>query len=329
MPVSFQQTLGYETILAELQADRATRRWGQALARQVEQAFCEQQDGNLARWSEAFLSLPDLPSGERQFGADAVRVDGEISAEQRARMQAALQAFRPWRKGPFDLYGVQVDTEWRSDWKWQRVAPHIDLQDRDVLDVGCGNGYYGYRMLGAGARRVIGLDPFLLYVVQAAALRHCLGPSANYVLPGSDATLPADLGTFDVVFSMGVLYHRTSPIDHLQSLARCLRPGGKLVLETLVLTGAGDAVLVPEGRYAKMRNVWFLPQVDMLQRWLTRCGFDDAQVVDVNRTSVEEQRQTEWMQFESLADFLSTEDPTRTIEGHPGPVRAIVIARKR
>ena len=95
MPVSFQQTLGYETILAELQADRATRRWGQALARQVEQAFCEQQDGNLARWSEAFLSLPDLPSGERQFGADAVRVDGEISAEQRARLQAALQAW-PW-----------------------------------------------------------------------------------------------------------------------------------------------------------------------------------------------------------------------------------------
>ena len=115
----------------------------------------------------------------------------------------------------------------------------------------------------------------------------------------------------------------------MEKPARCLRPGGELVLATLVLTGAGDAGLVPEGRYAKMRNVWFLPQVDMLQRWLARCGFDDAQVVDVNRTSVEEQRQTEWMQFESLADFLSPEDLTRTIEGHPGPVRAVVVARKR
>ena len=329
MPVSFQQALGYEALFADLQADPAMHAWGERLAREVARTFCEQQDGNLSRWQQAFLELPELPTGERQFSTDAVGVVGEVSPSEQARLRESLQAFRPWRKGPFGLYGVQIDTEWRSDWKWQRVAPHIDLQDKQVLDVGCGNGYYGYRMLGAGAQRVIGLDPFLLYVVQAAAIRHCLGPSANYVLPGSDAILTEACRVFDVVFSMGVLYHRTSPIDHLQSLARCLQPGGTLVLETLVLPGPGDAVLVPEGRYAKMRNVWFLPQVDMLQRWLARCGFRDAQVVDVTRTTVAEQRQTEWMQFESLADFLDPEDPTRTFEGYPGPVRAVVIAHKR
>ena len=61
---------------------------------------------------------------------------------------------------------------------------------------------------------------------------------------------------------------------------------------------------------------------------LERCGFTDIRVVDSTRTTVEEQRSTDWMTFESLADFLSPTDHTRTVEGHPAPLRAMLLARK-
>ena len=129
---------------------------------------------------------------------------------------------------------------------------------------------------------------------------------------------------FDTVLSMGILYHR-SPIDHLLDLRGALRPGGQLVLETLVIDGEGDQVLVPEGRYAKMRNVWFIPTTAMLTLART-LRFQKVRTVDVTPTTVEEQRSTAWMTFESLADFRPA-DNRFTIEGHPAPVRAVLIAR--
>ncbi|PMC22346.1 tRNA 5-methoxyuridine(34)/uridine 5-oxyacetic acid(34) synthase CmoB, partial [Klebsiella aerogenes] len=44
---------------------------------------------------------------------------------------------------------------------------------------------------------------------------------------------------------MGVLYHRRSPLDHLWQLKDQLAPGGELVLETLVIEGDENTVLVP------------------------------------------------------------------------------------
>ncbi|KAG1707730.1 tRNA U34 carboxymethyltransferase [Nymphon striatum] len=123
---------------------------------------------------------------------------------------------------------------------------------------------------------------------------------------------------------MGVLYHRPSPIHHLQELKSFLRSGGELVLETLILEGEGTEVLIPEDRYAKMRNVWFIPTTAVLVRMLERVGFINIRVVDVNKTSVEEQRSTEWMTYESLPDFLDPEDSNKTIEGDAAPVRAVV-----
>ncbi|MFO7647899.1 DUF1698 domain-containing protein, partial [Halomonas campaniensis] len=58
------------------------------------------------------------------------------------------------------------------------------------------------------------------------------------------------------------------------------------------------------------------------------CGFENVRVVDEAVTRTEEQRATEWMTFQSLADFLDPEDPTRTREGYPAPRRAVVMANK-
>ena len=234
----------------------------------------------------------------------------------------------PWRKGPFELFGVHIDTEWRSDWKWSRVAPHLELAGKRILDVGCGNGYYMWRMLGAGAEAVVGVDPNWLFLNQFLAVKNYLPDAAAWHLPLALEELPAKLEGFDTVFSMGVLYHRRSPIDHLLDLKDTLLRGGELVLETLVVEGDAQQVLVPEDRYAMMRNVWFLPSVPALELWLRRAGFVDVRCVDVSTTSVEEQRATDWMRFQSLPDFLDPADHSRTVEGLPAPTRAVLLARK-
>jgi tRNA (mo5U34)-methyltransferase len=183
-------------------------------------------------------------------------------------------------------------------------------------------------MLGAEAEMVIGIDPGLRYVMQFHAIRCLYGESQVFVLPLALEDLPSQLNLFDSVFSMGVLYHRRSPFDHLMQLKDCLRPGGELILETLVIEGSKNQVLVPEGRYAQMRNVWFIPSCDTLKSWLTRCGFTNIRLIDISKTTLAEQRCTEWMQSQSLQDFLQAENPDLTVEGLPAPVRGVFLANK-
>ncbi len=317
-----------ENLYARLTAD-GFGAWVADLRAATDRVLTDERHGNLPAWIAAWNQLPEVPDAMLLANGDAVTIQGTISETQRTAIQAALMAFHPWRKGPFDLFGIAIDTEWRSCLKWDRLASHIEFRKRKVLDVGCGNGYYGWRMLNAGAELVLGLDPFPLFLMQFESIRKYGDPNlAHYVLPLSDQALPERLNAFDVTVSMGVLYHRTSPIDHLQSLWHSLRPGGTLVLETLVIESLEQTVLVPEDRYAKMRNVWFIPSIPMLLLWLKRAGFRDADVIDVSRTTREEQRRTDWMTFESLADFLDAEDPNRTIEGYPAPLRAMIVAKK-
>lgn len=330
-----------ESLFTELNR-RGVGEWADTLRTKCARACAPEQHGSLSGWIDAYRRLPEIAVLGFDASGPVVHVQGMPTAGQPAELTAALRAFHPWRKGPFQFFDQFVDTEWRSDWKWARVAPHLDLRNRTVLDVGCGNGYYGWRMLAAGASLVVGLDPFLLYVMQFEAMNRYALPalaadrangiqpqSIHGVLPLGDDDLPQRLEFFDVAFSMGVLYHRTSPIDHLQKMGSTLRPGGTLVLETLIVEGDNLSVLVPEDRYAKMRNVWFLPTVPMLLRWLRRAGFRNARVVDVTRTTTQEQRRTDWMTFESLSEFLDPTDSSRTIEGDPAPIRALILADRR
>ncbi|PCI28559.1 MAG: tRNA 5-methoxyuridine(34)/uridine 5-oxyacetic acid(34) synthase CmoB, partial [SAR324 cluster bacterium] len=196
------------------------------------------------------------------------------------------------------------------------------LKNRTILDVGCGNGYHCWRMAGAGASFVLGIDPSILAVMQYQTLHHFIGPKEVYVTPHRLEELPGELNYFDTVFSMGILYHRRSPIDHIYELKECLKPGGELVLETLVVNGDINTILVPEGRYAQMRNVWFIPSCLMMENWLSRCGFLDVKCIESNHTSLDEQRSTDWMPFSSLPQFLDPKNSSRTIEGLPAPMRA-------
>lgn len=299
----------------------------ESLRRLSEQRLSSTSHGDMPRWQRTLQQLPIIDNPEVLLDADSVTAGPAVDESVRAIIEARLRDYHPWRKGPYNIHGVHIDTEWRSDLKWNRLKEHIQpLQDRLVLDVGCGNGYHCWRMAGAGARLVVGIDPTLLYVMQFYAIKHFLGSSPVYLLPVTLEDMPQETGSFDTVFSMGVLYHRRSPFDHLTELRGMLRPGGELVLETLVIEGGEQSVLVPNGRYAKMKNVWFLPSPEALLIWLKRAGFREARIIDVTLTTSEEQRRTEWMHFESLTDFLDPADSYRTIEGHPAPRRAMVLA---
>jgi tRNA (mo5U34)-methyltransferase len=266
--------------------------------------------GDFERWREIVTVLPEAAS------------DPE-------RLRELLLGLAPWRKGPFCIGGIEIDSEWRSDRKWARLANAIDsLQDRKVLDVGCGNGYYALQMRKAGARVVIGIDPTLLYVMQFLAVNAFERDPHTFVLPVRLEETPHAKNAFDTVFSMGVLYHQRSPIGHLRRISTTLRPGGQLVLETIFVPGDDSFACTPADRYARMRNVWLLPTIAELTTWMRRTGYRDIKVIDQSITTTEEQRSTEWMTFDSLREALDPDDPTKTVEGWPAPHRVVVTAIK-
>jgi tRNA (mo5U34)-methyltransferase len=289
-------------------ADIGLDSWRPRLESVVHERLDNKAHGDFLRWSDA---LQHLRAGQ--------------SDEQATR--DLLLSLAPWRKGPFHIQGITIDSEWRSNLKWNRIKDAIaPLDDRVVLDVGSGNGYYALQMHDADARAVIGIDPTLLYVVQFLALAHFLQPQTVFVLPLRLNELPQNSRYFDTTFSMGVLYHQRSPIDHLQQLKSTLRPGGQLVLETIFIPGEESRACTPVDRYARMRNVWLLPTITELTTWLQRTGFVEIEVVDKSVTTTDEQRSTEWMSFESLREALKPGDPEWTVEGLPAPRRVIVVA---
>lgn len=319
--------IDYSDLYKALEKTDASQ-WLETLAASIDHAVNSPRHGELDKWLAMLDSLPTVTPSSIDLEAE-VRIGDINDCDQSVRnvLEEHLRLLMPWRKGPVSILGLDINTEWHSDWKWDRVQPHIaPLKGKHVLDIGCGNGYYALRSYGKGADLVIGIDPGQKYIMQFYALKKYLGNIPVHLLPLGIEDIPPSLKAFDTVFSMGVLYHRRSPLDHLYELRDCLKPGGELVLETLVVDGDVNSVLVPASRYQQMRNVWFLPSCDALVLWLQRCGFKNVRVVDVTKTSIEEQRATDWMTFDSLEQFLDPNDPSKTIEGYPGPMRAVVLA---
>ncbi len=300
--------------------------WTDELRKLSEKKF---NNADVLSWEETIESFPKISPTEIDLDQSEIKIGrtDDCSDNDRKFLKEKLMNLHPWRKGPYHIFGIHIDTEWRSDWKWDRLKNHIKpLKNKNVLDVGCGNGYHCWRMLGNGARSIIGIDPFALNVFQHKAIKRFLPEKPVWLLPNRMEEFPESTHYFDTVFSMGVLYHRRSPFDHLIELRDSLRTDGELILETLVIDGKLNEVLVPEDRYAKMRNVWFIPSISTLELWMKKIGFKNIRLADVSKTSINEQRSTEWMKFESLQDFFNESDHKLTFEGYPAPKRAIFIA---
>lgn len=275
-------------------------------------------------WQAITEKLPFVNDVTISLG-DTVTVERtDISPNVQAQLANMLPKLMPWRKGPFQIFSTFIDTEWRSDWKWQRLANEwTNLAGQTILDVGCGSGYHLWRMRQAGADFVLGIDPTDLFFYQYLTLQHFIQDQQVQYLPIGLESLPAR-PLFDSVFCMGVLYHRRDPLAFLTQLKQFTKPGGHLYLETLIIEGDEQTCLIPSDRYAQMSNVWFLPSLAMLKLWLTRLGWQDIEVLDINQTSVDEQRATTWIEGQSLVDFLDPQDPNKTIEGYPAPRRAML-----
>ncbi|MCW8828018.1 MAG: tRNA 5-methoxyuridine(34)/uridine 5-oxyacetic acid(34) synthase CmoB [Gammaproteobacteria bacterium] len=318
---------GYDHLFAWMK-DSPLSHWLKSVPQQAEAKI--EKHGDTPRWLEVLSKLPALTPASLDLSAPCLRIGEvrQIDNFTRQQISETLMAFHPWRKGPFCPYGIHLDTEWRSDWKWARLEEKINLKGKRILDVGSGNGYYGWRMLGAGAERVIAIDPTISYVMQYAAMRHFIGEQPMHVLPLKLEELPEGTGAFDTIFSMGVIYHRKDHMEHIHQLVKHLKPGGELILEGLVIRGGPDDLLHPRGRYAKMKNVHTLPSAEMMMQWLKEAGLRNVHLIDASPTTTEEQRRTDWMHFESLADYLDPNDPAKTVEGHPAPIRAVIGACK-
>ena len=282
------------------------------------------KNGNVPKWTDALNKLNAIKKGELGLDEPYISIKNiDSSAE---NIETNLKQLLPWRKGPFILNDLKLESEWIGDLKWQRIKNKIrPLKNKRVLDVGAGNGYFTFRMALEGARKALGVEPFLLFNYQFAAIDSLAKSNSNSMLiPLRLEELP-NMPIFDSVFSMGVLYHQRDHLEHLSKLKKMMAPDSELILETLIVDGQKNYALVPEGRYANMRNVYCLPSTDTLRSWLSDVGYKNISLIDVSVTTPEEQRKTPWIGDNpaSLEDFLDPSNPSLTIEGYPAPKRAI------
>ncbi len=257
---------------------------------------------------------------------DIVKVEAELSDEQKELLVDAAKHLMPWRKGPFGLFDLFIDTEWKSFIKYNLIRPHFRIDNRIVADVGCNNGYYLFRMLEDKPKKIVGFDPAPLYKMQFDMVNHFVKSDIKYELLGVEHIEYYE-HKFDFIFMLGVLYHRPDPVGTLKSLAKALNKNGEILIDTFMIDGEEEVALTPKKTYSKIPNIYFVPTIPALKNWLDRAGFDNIEVLEITKTELDEQRKTEWVDTESLNDFLDPNDPTRTVEGYPAPKRVYMKAR--
>ena len=233
----------------------------------------------------------------------------------------------PWRKGPFKVFDLEIDSEWQSNIKYNLIRPFFNLKDKVVADIGCNNGYYMFRMLEDKPKRLVGFDPSPLTLHQFEFINHFVKSDIVYEMLGVEH-LEYYNHKFDFIFMLGVLYHRQDPVGTLKSLARGLNSKGEILIDTFMIDGEEELCLTPNKRYSKIPNIYFIPTIPALKNWLERAGFEDIEVLATTVTTSEEQRKTLWSFDQSLEDFLAPNDKTKTVEGYPAPKRVYVKARK-
>ncbi len=271
-------------------------------------------------------ALEALPRYEVTYTLDdVVTIQGIVSDSQLQQINDLALMLKPWRKGPFELFGTFIDTEWNSAIKYNLLQPYFNLEGKVVGDIGCNNGYYMFRFLKENPTKIVGFDPSAIYKSQFDFINHFIQSDIAYELLGIEH-LPYYEHTFDTLFCLGVLYHRSDPIGSLKALKRSLNPEGELFLDTFIIDGEDDIALTPKDRYSKIPNIYFIPTVSALKNWCYRAGFKEVKLLQIKQTTLDEQRKTEWIKGESLESFLDPSDQNYTVEGYPAPKRAYIHA---
>ena len=282
---------------------------------------------NIRPYQEAIKSLPEYEDTKLTLG-DRVGLQIEnLPNEEAEQIKQTALLMKPWRKGPFQINELFIDSEWQSQIKYNLLEPYFDLKDKIVGDIGCNNGYYLFRMLSQKPKKLIGFDPSAIYYSQFQFLNHFIKSDIVYELLGVEHVEFYE-HKFDTLFCLGVLYHRSDPVAMLKSLFKGLNKGGELILDTFMIDGEEEMCLTPRDRYSKIPNIYFVPTVNALKNWCYRAGFETVEVLETMKTERNEQRKTEWIDTQSLEDFLDPDDSTKTVEGYPAPKRIYIKAIK-
>ncbi len=282
---------------------------------------------NIRPYQEAIKVLPEYKNVEVSLG-DVVEIQiDNLSDAEAAQIKETALLMKPWRKGPFRINDLFIDSEWQSQIKYNLLEPHFNLEDKIVGDIGCNNGYYLFRMLSQKPKKLIGFDPSAIYYSQFMFLDHFIKSGIVYELLGVEHVEFYE-HKFDTLFCLGVLYHRSDPVAMLKSLFKGLNKGGELILDTFMIDGEEEMCLTPRDRYSKIPNIYFVPTVNALKNWCLRAGFESVEVLEIMKTDLNEQRKTEWIDTQSLEDFLDPNDPEKTVEGYPAPKRVYIKAIK-
>lgn len=228
---------------------------------------------------------------------------------------------KPWRKGPFQINDLFIDTEWKSYIKFNILKPFMnEISGKTVADIGCNNGYYMFKMLEFNPALLVGFDPSIKYRLQFELINALAKTSIKYELLGVE-DLPNYPLKFDVIFCLGVIYHRSDPIKMLKELKSGLNKNGVVFLDTMYIEDEREIALVPNKTYSKIPNIYFIPSISALKNWCERAGFKDFQILSTKKTDENEQRKTEWIDSYSLNNFLDPNNKNLTVEGYEAPKR--------
>jgi len=306
---------------------RISENWVELLNSYNENPYGIKKDRRIDNWNKIITCLPKLQDTKVDFNKE-VLISGNWKEQKRKKAKELLLELIPWRKGPFEIGDISIDAEWRSNLKWERFLElNIELSGKTILDVGSGNGYYGFRMLGQGVDSVVCLEPNLSHLTQFIAINNFAKSEQIRMIPKRIEELTFTDECFDLIFSMGVLYHQRKPEEHLKLLCSHLKKEGTIILETLIVDEEYGEVLIPEGNYANMPNVRFLHTKTGLEKLAKLANLNVASISSSCKTTIEEQRTTLWMPFKSLSDGLNIEKDL-TIEGLPRPERVFFTLNK-
>lgn len=243
---------------------------------------------------------------------------------QNALIKEIALNLKPWRKGPFKIDELFIDTEWQSFIKFDILKPFMsEIKDKIVADVGCNNGYYMFKMLEFSPKQIVGFDPSVKYHLQFKLINTLIKTNIKYELLGVE-DLPNYALKFDVIFCLGVIYHRSDPVKMLKDLKKSLNPNGIVFLDTMYIESEEEIALVPQNTYSKIPNIYFVPSIKALRNWCLRAGFKEFEVLATKKTDKKEQRKTAWIDSYSLENFLDPKDENSTCEGYEAPKRVYV-----
>ncbi len=298
---------------------------------QTRQRWINQEKKGFLRYRTPLQYLSQFNAGHVDCCGDIVTIGkaDEISPSEQKEIRDRLKEFMPWRKGPFTVFGIDIDAEWRSERKWQRITPKLpDLNGKIIADIGCNNGYYMFRMAASEPELVLGFEPSVQHYYCFRALNSMAGLKCLDIDLLGVEHIHYFESCFDVIFLMGIIYHRPSPIDTLRDIFTALQPGGTLIIESQAIPGSEPMALFPDKTYAKVPGTYFVPTGSCLGNWMKKAGFKDIDFFHSHPMSNDEQRRTDWMQFESYEDFIDINNPHRTVEGYPAPCRVFLKGRK-